>query len=135
MSETLQGLPDTLALVWAGSPGKQEVYRGDGLFCDLEQPKTCHVVVDIDKAAQLINDFPDAYWTISGNATQAAHIRKLLKGIRPNSNIKASTEVRKGAARLIFDSGHEVVLPAGAKVTIEMPPGKRLGKPVLPAKT
>ncbi len=99
--------------VFKGIPNKKEVYRGDGLTCNVKKPKTCIVQVTPEKAGQLAKDFPKEWEFPDIDTVGLINIWN-----KQQSSIVAGADAKKGV-RVIHADGKIDTYPAGTKLVVE----------------
>ena len=88
-------MSDTVRLVFTGDINKksgrtviQKKYKGDGVSCDTDQPKSCFIAVTPEKEEQLNNDYPGMFKKDNRSA------KEIQAGKYSNKMIAGSPESR-----------------------------------------
>jgi hypothetical protein len=120
-------------LEWVGGSRKdfQQKYRGDGHFCDVDQPSTCIIRVSIDQAYQLMIDMPTRWKVISKNeelkAMLETYSNRMMKDVPEKKSGKADEKKDKDIPNYNWILGdlegwaeeNDVFIPEGDKKEYE----------------
>ncbi len=126
MSKTNYTMPDMVTLRFVGIPNVKQYYRGDNyVVCDTEKPDTCIVDFDLETAASQLHDHAPEWEMVGKDRDFKSWVRdQLLAQFYGNTQGSAAkSQVLKGGAKITYQDGTEIHLPAGSKVLIEMPGG------------
>lgn len=100
-------------LLFIGIPNKKTKYRGDGIFCNLDQPDTCVVIVDEFKAHQLLTDFPKEWELQDFDGTT----KEFLSSINLEDMVVAHGKSNR-PVRIIDEKGKTHSFPAGTTFSL-----------------
>ena len=121
-------VPEVVRVEFVGIPGSKEIYRGDGIVCDLSKPGTCQRSVSKEFAAKVLSKFPKEWKLMGDNATETNKIRRRLIELADEKGVvRSSVYAKTGGAKIIFSDGISLHLPPNARITVETP-DQRLDK-------